>query len=461
MNKAIYTIKRFLLTVITVGVCSSCDHLLDLDPKENVDSDQLYKSVQYFEYGVVGVYNNLHVEYSTLLGAVLADECKLSQENTGVDGYAVQLNRWTYSSDDDLLHETWKDYYHALYKINTLLENMHRVPQETTADQEALDILAGELKGLRAFVHFELHRIFGESDDLGNQALTIPYVTDTDLFKKPGKLTQADFYTLLWNDIQVAAEHLNNKQAPARFSVDATQALAARVSLYQKNYAQAIAYTSQIINAYPLATTNQYAAMWRQNQTEEVIFKLARNNDDELRPNTLWYNFNTGKTLFYAASKLNQLYTKDDIRATLFFGASDPNQIAKYAGENHENRISDLPVFRSSELYLIRAEAYLKTGATTLALEDLQTLQQARSTATIKPTQIDEAIILKERYKELAFEGHRYFDLKRLGKPLERNKEDLAAPSDLPLLAFGSPQYQLPIPLKEIQSNPNLGNGEW
>lgn len=461
MNKAIYLIKGFLLTAIAVGLCSSCDHLLDLDPKENVDSDQLYKSVQYFEYGVVGVYNNLHVEYSTLLGAILADECKLSNENTGVDGYAVQLNRWTYSSDDDLLHETWKDYYHALYKINTLLENIHRVPQETTADQEALQVLAGELKGLRAFVHFELHRIFGDSDDLGHQALTIPYVTDTDLFKKPGKMTQADFYILLWKDIQVAAEHLTNKHAPTRFSADATTALAARVSLYQKNYRQAIAYTSQIIPAYPLATTSQYAAIWRQNQTAEVIFKLARNNDDELRPNTLWYNFTTGKTLFYASSKLNQLYAKDDIRAALFFGTAHPNQIAKYAGEDHENRISDLPVFRSSELYLIRAEAYLKMGATAQALEDLQTLQQARSTATIKQTQINETLLLQERYKELAFEGHRYFDLKRLGKPLERNIEDLAAPTDLNQLLLGQPYYQLPIPLKEVQSNPNLGNGEW
>lgn len=430
--------------------------MLDLDPKENVDSDQIYKSVRYFEYGVVGVYNNLHLENSTLLGSIMADECKLSSENTGVDGYAVHLNRWTYSSDDEILHETWKDYYHALYKINTLLENKDRVPQESEEDKEAMAILEGELKGLRAMVHFELHRIFGDADAKKGHALTIPYVTSTDLFQKPGKTPLADFYTLVWKDLQAAEEHLTNTHAPTRFSLDATYALAARVALYQKEYPQAITYATKIMTQYTLATKEQYTALWRANQTAEVIFKLARNNEDDLRPNTLWYNFNTGKSLFYGSTKLIQSYAEEDVRFSLFFGEEQANQIAKYSGEGNENRISDLPVFRLAEVYLIRAEAYFRTGATALGIRDIQALLEARTGEEITITELDESVILTERFKELAFEGHRYFDLKRLGQPLERNTEDLAAATDSKQLLFGSPLYQLPIPLKEVQSNPNL-----
>jgi hypothetical protein len=430
--------------------------MLDLDPKENVDSDQIYKSVRYFEYGVVGVYNNLHLENSTLLGSIMADECKLSSENTGVDGYAVHLNRWTYSSDDEILHETWKDYYHALYKINTLLENKDRVPQESAEDKEAMAILEGELKGLRAMVHFELHRIFGDADAKKGHALTIPYVTSTDLFQKPGKTPLADFYTLVWKDLQAAEEHLTNTHAPTRFSLDATYALAARVALYQKEYPQAITYATKIMTQYTLATKEQYTALWRANQTAEVIFKLARNNEDDLRPNTLWYNFNTGKSLFYGSTKLIHSYAEDDVRFSLFFGEEQANQIAKYSGEGNENRISDLPVFRLAEVYLIRAEAYFRTGATALGIRDIQALLEARTGEEITITELDESVILTERFKELAFEGHRYFDLKRLGQPLERNTEDLAAATDSKQLLFGSPLYQLPIPLKEVQSNPNL-----
>ncbi|WHT40168.1 RagB/SusD family nutrient uptake outer membrane protein [Myroides sp. mNGS23_01] len=458
MHTTTYTLKNSVLLLLAFVFLTSCDRMLDIDPKENVDSDQIYKSVRYFEYGVVGVYNNLHLEYSTLLGSIMADECKLSSENTGVDGYAVHLNRWTYSSDDELLHETWKDYYHALYKINTLLENKDRVPQESAEDQAAMALLEGELKGLRAMIHFELHRIFGDSDAKTGQALTVPYVTSTDLFQKPGKTPITDFYVLLWKDLQAAEEHLTNTHAPTRFSLDATYALAARVALYQKEYPRAITYATKVMSQYALATKEQYTALWRANQTTEVIFKLARNNEDDLRPNTLWYNFNTGKSLFYGATKLIRSYEEEDVRLSLFFGEEQANQIAKYAGEGNENRISDLPVFRLAEVYLIRAEAYLKTGAHSQALADIQALVQARTEADYESTTLDEDQLLTERFKELAFEGHRYFDLKRLGKPLERQPEDLAAPTDLSQLFFGQPLYQLPIPLKEVQSNPNLGN---
>ncbi|EHQ43249.1 RagB/SusD family nutrient uptake outer membrane protein [Myroides odoratus] len=456
MHTTTYTLRNSFLLLLALVFLTSCDRMLDLDPKENVDSDQIYKSVRYFEYGVVGVYNNLHLENSTLLGSIMADECKLSSENTGVDGYAVHLNRWTYSSDDEILHETWKDYYHALYKINTLLENKDRVPQESEEDKEAMAILEGELKGLRAMVHFELHRIFGDSDAKKGHALTIPYVTNTDLFQKPGKTPLADFYTLVWKDLQAAEEHLTNTHAPTRFSLDATYALAARVALYQKEYPQAITYATKIMTQYTLATKEQYTALWRANQTAEVIFKLARNNEDDLRPNTLWYNFNTGKSLFYGSTKLIQSYAEEDVRFSLFFGEEQANQIAKYSGEGNENRISDLPVFRLAEVYLIRAEAYFRTGATALGIRDIQALLEARTGEEITITELDESVILTERFKELAFEGHRYFDLKRLGQPLERNTEDLAAATDSKQQLFGSPLYQLPIPLKEVQSNPNL-----
>lgn len=456
MHTTTYTLRNSFLLLLALVFLTSCDRMLDLDPKENVDSDQIYKSVRYFEYSVVGVYNNLHLENSTLLGSIMADECKLSSENTGVDGYAVHLNRWTYSSDDEILHETWKDYYHALYKINTLLENKDRVPQESAEDKEAMAILEGELKGLRAMVHFELHRIFGDSDAKKGNALTIPYVTSTDLFQKPGKTPLADFYTLVWKDLQAAEEHLTNTHAPTRFSLDATYALAARVALYQKEYPRAITYATKVMTQYALATKEQYTALWRANQTAEVIFKLARNNEDDLRPNTLWYNFNTGKSLFYGSTKLIQSYAEEDVRFSLFFGEEQANQIAKYSGEGNENRISDLPVFRLAEVYLIRAEAYFRTGASALGIRDMQALIEARTGEEITITELDESVILTERFKELAFEGHRYFDLKRLGHPLERNTEDLAAATDSKQLLFGSPLYQLPIPLKEVQSNPNL-----
>ncbi len=451
-------IKQILIKVLLFGLLavsfSSCNHMLDIDSKDAVDTSYIYKSIKNFEYGVNGAYNDLLLEHNALIGSILADECSLAPDNFGVDGYAVNLFRWEYSSDDDIILEAWRNYYRGIYRVNLLLENSSKVPLHNQEEKDRMVELMAELKGLRALVHFELHRLFGQGDYSNTNLKTIPYITDIDINKKPSGLKTNEFYSKLWKDIDDAILDLDDDVTyVTNISKDAMHALGARVALYQRDYDKAINFSTELIGKYPLATQLQFVAMLEDHSNTEVIFKLKRNNENEVRPNTLWYNFHAGKANFLAATKVMDLYEDQDVRLKIYFG--EDNQIAKYSGEDNENKISDYKVFRVSEMYLIRAEAYLKKGQNSLAIQDVNNLISKRihDSAPIEKITLD--VVLTERYKELTFEGHRYFDLKRLSQEIERDKLDAINLSTTTLSPLDE-AYQLPIPQQEVLANPNL-----
>jgi hypothetical protein len=110
-------------------------------------------------------------------------------------------------------------------------------------------------------------------------------------------------------------------------------------------------------------------------------------------------------------------------------------------------------------MMLIRAEARAeqnKISGANSAESDLNALRAARITGYTPVTLAnkDQAIteILQERFKELAFEGHRFFDLKRRGLPITRLAAD-APNAPAQQLQAGNFRFVLPIPQPEILAN--------
>jgi len=110
-------------------------------------------------------------------------------------------------------------------------------------------------------------------------------------------------------------------------------------------------------------------------------------------------------------------------------------------------------------MYLLRAEAYAKKSSPDLAsgAADLNLLRQNRIFGYVDETFSSAndliAAILQERFKELCFEGFRFYDLKRNNLPVERDASD-ASPA-WQTLAAGSNLFVYPIPLDAISANPN------
>lgn len=144
------------------------------------------------------------------------------------------------------------------------------------------------------------------------------------------------------------------------------------------------------------------------------------------------------------------------------FRNTDKIAIRKYPGAGtNGNLVNDIKICRLSEIYLIKAEAEIAAGNLTAAATTIQTLRNARFNK-VQPLPVYAnatdawKAVLQERRIELAFEGFRYVDLKRIGslagETISRDSQDCAfnGACSLPLTDF---RFTMPIPQDETNAN--------
>lgn len=255
--------------------------------------------------------------------------------------------------------------------------------------------------------------------------------------------------------------------------------------------AQAIQRALYQVDQWTSTAAPTYRKMWVDADQGEILFAIDRPNNK-----INWgsqYNTNgsylTGGPLYDMGRNLFNLYTQpmgggaEDFRRWCFVDrsatisatpatatrTSEQIVIDKYPGKTGAHTANDIKVFRASEIYFIKAECLVRSGDLPGAANLIQQVRQARNYVVggVVPTPVYGsaaaafADILTERRKELAFEGHRYIDLKRLGADAgvsgtDRDAVDgdnSSATSPLNIL-LGDYRFTLPIPQDEININP-------
>lgn len=345
----------------------------------------------------------------------------------------------------------------------------YRVPGVTANDnseREMIDDIEGQARALRAFAHFQLLAFFSPdiSDDssLGVIGITAPTnPTETYL-----RMTTGEVFEIIESDLNEALNLISDSNTdPVFFSKDAVNALNARIAAYRQDYTKADQLAAQVLQKHPLAERADYANIWLNESNAEVIFKLERTPNDPYnsqgqrgtaiaggRIGNLYAFENAtidGFPFFEISRTLFNLMDPEDVRYSSFLDSSSlvnpsyPNidqqaydttdvlVISKYPGSEGFSLLNDLKVFRASEMLLIRAEAAAATGDLAGAAAFVQELRDARfgtpQTAPWYASQQEAfADILDERRVELAFEGHRLIDLKRLGARANKTTIDRA-----------------------------------
>ncbi|WP_345952524.1 RagB/SusD family nutrient uptake outer membrane protein [Mucilaginibacter sp. PAMB04168] len=452
-----YLKALFIAGLITTTV--GCKKNIDLLPSDNITSANAYLTSANIESGIVGAYAALSYDNSILVNSVLTDEVRSALDNGPRNFYSEQ--RWQFDGTSGNATAAWFNLYLVIDRVNRVLEAIDNVP----GDKVTIDRQKGELYALRGFCHFELLRNYAANYDA--TALGVPVITKSDVLGQPKRNTFAEVVAAVKTDLTAAKGLIpttfTDNTRMTRLAVSATQA---RVALYEKNWDDAITYSSEVIAASPLATRTQFPSIWTDASQAEVVFTIKRTSNTSYIG--LLYR-DTNNDVFYSPSfKLIDLFDKtNDVRYNAYIkqdltlpATREQWLVNKYAGSGTSNKFNNTKVFRTGEMYLIRAEAYEQKNNLTSSASDLNTLRAARITGYTNiafASQADaESTILTERFKELFAEGHRYFDLKRKNLPIVRDNRDLTEPTIPKTLNPTDRNYRLPIPQPEVFANPNI-----
>lgn len=436
----------FLLLGIT-----SCDNALDVDlPSNQLSSESVYASEPTAEAAVNGIYQSMVADFfynrvHTVLGET-ADELV---PRTGIANI--------YSSNeipetDGTINANWGELYKTIYNANNVIEGLTK---STSLNAVKSKQWIAEAKFLRAYSYFYLTNLWGN--------VPLVLTTDVDVSALLPQSSQETVYAQILLDLTDAskdlpADYKNYDQERIRATKWAAEALLARVNLYLERWNEASNHASAVINetgTYGLITglTDTNSPFVADNK--ESILQIPYFNVDYTYEGSSV--FTTGGTLLLR--KGNALFETGDARKTNW--TIDINdRLGVFLGiapRKYQNDFGDSPSERSTllrlaELYLIRAEARVKSNDITGAQQDINAIRNRAlldNTTVTNPNQLLDLIALERQREFFAENGHRWLDLKRTGKL----DETLSVLSDK---IWKSTDNLYPIPEPAIRSNPFL-----
>lgn len=488
---------KFLFTFLfSLVLLSGCNDAIDIQQPGRLDADAAFVTVADLEAGLFGVYNNYDLSGEIAFSSIFTDELSIGFDNggQGLADYGFVLNAGSVAPAN-----FWVGGYNAINSANRLIDAAALITPEAS-EQEQYNNILGQAYALRAFAHFFLQSYFTPdySDDSALGVIAVDFVPTID--QQLLRNTNAEVFGLINADLDRAASLLSTDTSdPTFMNRDGVIALRARMAAYRGDYASAATFSQQMLDKYPLANRAEYEALFLDTDNTEVIFKLERTIGDSYDGQGAtgsaaaggWAGARfafvdatlSGSPYFEMGRSLFNLLDPTDIRfdvnvapTSIIDPAYDTNNdpaldilvIQKYPGSEGQPLMNDLKVFRSSEMLLIRAEAYADAGningASNSTAALIKQLNDARfGTATALPNYGSQqeafAAILDARRVELAFEGHRYKDLKRLGS--RAGQGVLKDPIDCAFngactLSADDFRFTFPLPIVEFNANPGL-----
>ncbi len=471
------------MAVFFMAACG--DDFLELTPPDAISDAEAFETLDDFYAGLNGIYATIRQ------GSYWGKNMMMNFDVAVDDAYALEgfTNQWGTQYGWQIASGTgeganlWLVAYRVTTRSSNLINNFQNLDQGT--EQERNQIL-GEAKALRAMAHFDLVRIFAKPYRQSNPAndLGVPIVTVENLDPKPRR-TIAEVYTFILEELHEARDLITENRHRRYLGVNALNALLARIYHEMGDWQNAITYASAVIDQVPLSTGQDYADIWQQDGKpaggDEIIMIMAVHptefgNDLNLGSNFVGGNpplppqFNW-RIDYVPADALLALYDKDnDIRYSSFFMEDVPvaavaggvTAFVKYPHDNPnftQRGMNLMKVFRTSEMYLVRAEAYAETGQDAQANADLGALRAARidgySHTNLSGQALLEAIYL-ERRKEMVLEGSRWFDLRRRGEGFQRSPQSGSGPFDNLAIAPDNYRWVWPIPQGEMDANQRM-----
>ena len=426
----------------------SCDKFLDVEPVGKV----IPETYTDFRAMLTGAYQMVPTDRS--LTALRSDEAQLSPSSFSFDTLK-DIYIWNDASQDANTKQfPWQAFYKTIFYTNHII---HEGVHATQSTPEMVNQMVGEAYLLRAYMHFNLVNLFADQYGVSEPKTQrgIPISTSIDLEKDYVPNTVAEVYEQVISDINSALELININEQPKgynyRFSKISAYGFAARVYLNMNDFAKAKEFAQKAleINKNLEDLNNPAVVMPYSYKSVENILALEHSFSIDIARDV------------YASPAITSLYNAtEDLRYDAYFTTNGSNTMVKL-GAALENKVS----MRTAEFYLVMAEAIAKSnGDLTEAKGYLKELLKNRLTNSYY-NEVSDAIdamgkdefvtyLFEERGRELAFQGFRWYDLKRNGKK-ELTKTLFGTDYTL---QKGDARYVVRFPKEAIANNPNLAN---
>ncbi len=464
--------KYIYYTVLTAALgfsAVSCNDMLEVEPQLSLSDKVALSSVNDVRVAVNGIYDGYQsIDYYgrsfIVIPEVASDNARITPTNSN---RYLNFRDFTYTVANGDIAGFWNTAYAIIARSNNIINNMENVTDGTEAERN--DLL-GQALASRALAYFDLVRIFSQPyQNGGGSQLGVPIVLVTEI-GTPARNTVGEVYTRVIEDLEDAKELMQtNDNAPERFSRAGAAALLSRVYLYKGDYQKSIdAANDASLAGFTLVSGDNYVKSFESYGSSEAIFQLKFEADENRGSDNLGNIFlPTGYGDIRPTFDLAATYAEGDKRAGWIKegqrGTVTDIFAYKYPGQDGVPGLGSPIILRLSEVILNRAESYARLGGAAneaLAIEDLNKI---RTRAGLEPVGTElsgqpliDAILL-ERRRELAFEGHRFFDIFRTGNDLVRVGQDCPGNSNC-TIEYGDNLIAFPIPEREIKANPSIAD---
>lgn len=487
MKKYINNVIKIVITLGCVMSTNSCaDSFLEETERYSIDSETFFNSEADYYDALVGAYDLLQSTYvNVMLGEIASDNTLCGGESaTDVVGFQ-QIDDMIHTPVNSNLRDLWNWMFAGINRVNFILDFQDNI------DFSGKEIIIGEARFLRAYYYFELVKWFGPVPvketrfELGDETI-IP------------RAPTSEVYALIEQDLQYAVSNLNYT-APevGRVTKGAAQALLGKAYLFQDKFAEAAAILEDVIANGPYDLVEDYSTIFENDNENNIesVFEVQYTDAEGAAYECLQCSegnvavgfngirnysgpvFDSGFSFNVPTQEAFDAYESDDLRRDIAIldietwatannatfgtgfehtGFYNRKYIARKGdlntGDQNLTNPNNYRSIRFADVLLMAAEALNRGGINDVRAQDYLNRVRRRAFG-VTDTSVDNtntgtnltSDIARERRLELMGEGHRFFDLVRIGEGAR-------------ISGFVVGKHEIfPIPIEEIQ----FANGNW
>ena len=481
-----------LLSLILLGgICTGCDRFLDVQPKDQYTEKQLLATRGGYYTAMNGLYNNLTSNslYGKNLSYELIDVISKRYAPLAKSTYLTSLNSWGYAEENvsKALESTWATAYTTILNCKVILENL--ATQQGILSPAETNLMKGELLALRAFLHFDMLRLFGPIYKEDPSAPSIPYNESVKIMNLPLLSADSIVHNKIMRDLDEAEKLLAKDpvipEGPMASALEDENEVYLRYRQLRMNYYAVLALKARV-----------YLYAGEKDKALQAAYKLLKDKTvsewfPPVDPNKLLAN-NVDPDRVFSTEVLMGIYMKKrgDIYTYSFDAENAGNNFLQprnsfvdgnlFAGETQDYRYqsqwaqatsigvtghiftkykaiqdgdaklfysSFMPLIRLSEMYYIAAECEPKVSDGNSWLNQIRTLRGLPEITITDENELMSKLRI-EYLREFWGEGQIFFMYKRLFVNILNTENG----HNTSTYGASAARYVPPMPAKEIEN---------